>query len=127
MELERVRSSRRSGDKSVWIPKAICVASQYPFFDYYAKILDDLCSRLRCGMMAETFEAHLFNIVFKIPVPVRNREIVRYPTMHEHSPLDMCQPAIMELPYENHSFFERLFALISPDDMITAFTLMLFE
>ncbi len=42
-------------------------------------------------------------------------------------PLTMSQPAILELPYANNSFFELLLDKLKPDDIITIFTVMLLE
>jgi hypothetical protein len=39
----------------------------------------------------------------------------------------MSQPAILELPYANNSFFELLLDKLKPDDIITIFTVMLLE
>jgi DENN (AEX-3) domain len=35
--------------KAVWIGKAICLASRYPYFDYFQQILEDLYLRVKCG------------------------------------------------------------------------------
>jgi len=59
------------------VPKAFCIASKYAFFDYFRDILDDLVARLQ-GPMPNLLEAYLFNIVFQIPVPIRNQEVVNY-------------------------------------------------
>ena len=76
-------------------------------------------------------EAYLFNIVFQIPVPIRNQEVVNF-KLHKkdgfpQKPLTMSQPAILELPYANNSFFELLLDKLKPDDIITIFTVMLLE
>jgi len=39
----------------------------------------------------------------------------------------MSQPAILELPYANNSFFQLLLDKLKPDDIITIFTVMMLE
>lgn len=80
-------------------------------------------------MMSETqvlFEQHLFNIVFKIPAPVRtlNTKIL-YPLIN--GVLEIVQPSIEDLPFVNTSHFEKLFRYLPADDIINIFTHMLFE
>ena len=62
----------------MWIGKAICLASRYPYFDYFYSILDDLYYRVRCGQLS-LVEQHIFQIVFTIPVPNRDRKKIRFP------------------------------------------------
>jgi len=56
---------------TLWVPKAFCIVSKYAFYDYFKQILDDLVKRLQ-SPIPNLMEAYLFNIVFQIPVPVRN-------------------------------------------------------
>lgn len=41
--------------------------------------------------------------------------------------IKLQQPPINELPYVNYKFFNVLFQLLSPEDIISIFTLMLLE
>jgi hypothetical protein len=113
-------------NQEIWIPKALCIASAFPFYDYFKAILEDLYLGISCYKLSTVIEAHLFNIVFQIPAPIRNKEIVRYPRLTD-KPLKMSQPGILELPYMNLSFFQLMLANISPDDIVTIFTCLLFE
>jgi hypothetical protein len=45
------------------MPKAIAVASIYPYYDYFDKILTDLHARLTMPT-SSLLEQYLFNIVF---------------------------------------------------------------
>jgi len=76
------------GRKPIHIQKAIAVASMYPYYDMYAEILTDLFERFRFNrklntMQTSLFEQHVFNIVFRIPVPIRNKSLVRYPLLNQ--------------------------------------------
>ena len=112
---------------AVWIGKAICLASRYPFFDYFQQILEDLYLRVKPASEQKTLlEQHIFQIVLTIPVPNRDGKKIKYPLMNSDT-LDIFLPSIDELPYCDHSFFTMLLDYISPDHIIEIFTNMLFE
>lgn len=69
----------------------------------------------------------MFNIVFKIPAPIRNKQKVIYPLLQVESPLVISLPGIEELPYANPSHFELLLDLLPVEDIVNIFTHMLFE
>lgn len=76
------------GRKPIYIQKAIAVASMYPYYDIYFEILKDLFERFWFNwtlntMQTSLFEQHVFNIVFRIPVPIRNKSLVRYPLLNK--------------------------------------------
>lgn len=71
-------------------------------------------------------EQHIFQIVFTIPVPIRDRKKIRFPLL-DGDTLDIFLPSIDELPYCDHSFFTMLLEYVSPDNLIEIFTNMLFE
>jgi len=75
------------GRKPIYIQRAIAVASMYPYYDMYAEILRDLFERFQFSQSLKTtqtslFEQHVYNIVFRIPVPIRNKSLVRYPLLN---------------------------------------------
>jgi hypothetical protein len=71
------KAHKEETKRTLWVPKAFCIASKYAFYDYFKAILDDLVGRLQ-GPMPNLMEAYLFNIVFQIPVPIRNQEVVNF-------------------------------------------------
>jgi hypothetical protein len=73
-----LRKAHKEEKNTLWVPKAFCIASKYAFFDYFKAILEDLVGRLQTGKMLNLMEAYLFNIVFQIPVPIRNSEKVNF-------------------------------------------------
>lgn len=78
-------------------------------------------------------EQYVFNMVFKIPTPKRNKTKVIYPLMKYKTEwgivknLEIGLPSIEELPYVNPSHFEMLLEMINTSDIVTIFTHMLFE
>ena len=59
-----------SQQQYVWVPKAISVASMYPYYDMYAEILRDLFERFRFNrklntMQTSLFAQQVFNVVFQ--------------------------------------------------------------
>jgi len=57
----------------VWVPKAIVIASRYPYYDFFQQILEDFWQKFDCEKgLDNMIEAYLFNIVFQIPAPLRN-------------------------------------------------------
>jgi len=76
--------------------------------------------------MKTLLEQHIFQIVFTIPVPNRDRKKIIYP-LYDEKYLEIFLPSIDEMPYCDHSFFEMLLDNINPDQMIEVFTQMLFE
>ena len=83
--------------------------------------------RIKCGAEA-LLEQHIFQIVFTIPVPNRDRKKINYPILDdEEKYLEIFLPSIDEMPYCDHSFFVMLLDNINPDQMIEVFTHMLFE
>ena len=104
------------------MPKALCIASKYPFFDYFEHILADLYSRLTNKEgLKNTLEAHIYRIVFQIDTPPRDRTRTWYCGM----PISL--PAPDDLPYVCTSFFSILLKNMEVDTIIRVFTELLFE
>ena len=56
------------------MPKTLCIASQYPFFDYFEDILKDLYQRLNDPEgLKNTLEAYIYRIVFHIETPLKDK------------------------------------------------------
>lgn len=72
-------------------------------------------------------EQRIFQIVFTIPVPNRDRKKIYYPILLGSEFLEIYLPSIDELPYYDPSFFNLLLENINPDQIIEIFTHMLFE
>jgi hypothetical protein len=82
-------------------------------------------------------EQHVFNIVFKIPVPSRIKPKIKYPrwrpllatqTLDDLDFIKLQNPGMDELPFVNHSHFETLLEFMpNHEDIVRVFTHMLFE
>lgn len=59
-------------------------------------------------------EQRIFQIVFTIPVPNRDRKVIKYP-LQDDSYLEIYLPSIDELPYCDHSFFEMMLENLNSD------------
>ena len=89
-------------------------------------ILADLLKRVQASS-SSLIEQHLFNVVFKLPVPSRNKLTLKYPLLKRDQYLEIAMPNLEELPYANHSHFEMLMGSLSVHDIVEVFTHMLFE
>lgn len=63
----------------VWMPRAICISSKQPYFEFFQEILKDLLSKFHKKkdkeplLVTSILEQHVFNIVFQIPKPLQSR------------------------------------------------------
>lgn len=62
----------------IWIPKCLTIASCYGFYDYFQKLLEDLLSKQMKTSLPTFIESYIFQLVFQLPVPKRDRKSVRY-------------------------------------------------
>jgi len=49
----------------IYIPKALCIMSRYPFYDYFADILDDLYDATRHHVI-NVIEAYINKLVLEV-------------------------------------------------------------
>lgn len=111
----------------VYIPKALCLISRYPFYDYFSEILEDLYRASRHHVF-NVLESYINKLVLETPAPPRGLVQVRYNKFSkQHQTIELKQPPINKLPYVNNSFFNCLFKLIDLDDIVTIFTHLLVE
>ena len=112
----------KRGTPSIWVPKVLCLASKYPFFDYFEHILADLYNRLiNKEGLKNTLEAHMYRIVFQIETPPKDK------TKTWYYGIPISQPAPDDLPYVSTSFFSILLKHMEVDIIIRCFTELLFE
>lgn len=124
--IKKIQSDLNSNKEKVWVPKAIAVASMYAYYDFFHEILADLHKRISEDTES-LLEQHLFNIVFKIPAPIRNKQTIFYPLCNNRPPLEISLPSIEDLPFANQSHFELMLQFLSIEDIVNIFTHMLFE
>ena len=63
----------KEGEDKYYIPKAFCVISQYPFFNAFFNICNDLYDILINKKNIIPFEILLYNIINYIPSPINNK------------------------------------------------------
>lgn len=51
--------------KKIYIPKAICLLSRNPFYDYFIEILEDLYLASK-NRLANTIEAYISNLILTV-------------------------------------------------------------
>ncbi|CDW84381.1 UNKNOWN [Stylonychia lemnae] len=111
----QTRQSVPAKSHKIYIPKAICLLSRYPFYDYFSEILDDLYNASK-------------HHVIDCPAPPRGLARVKYEKYSKQGKfLELTQPPINELPFVNRSFFDILFKTLPPELIITIFTHILVE
>ena len=111
----------------MYIPKAICLLSRYPFFDYFSEIIDDLYTASKTHMI-NILEAYINKLVLECPAPPRGLvkvKIEKYSRPGKY--MELTQPPVNELPYVNRSFFDILFRNITVENIVTIFTHILVE
>ena len=76
--------SQASSASKIWVPKVLCLVSEYHFFDWMKEILQDFYDYFKLDKgMNNVIEAHAFNIVFRITVPQRDQKVVRYSLLNK--------------------------------------------
>ena len=106
---KQMRITKRSG-KRIYIPKALCLLSRYPFYYYFVEIILDLYAASK-NHMVNIIEAYVNKLVLECPSPPRG--LVKVLLERYSRPgtfMELTQPPINELPYVNRSFF---FTMIS--------------
>ena len=91
--------------KRIYIPKALCLLSRYPFYDYFLEIIEDLYAASR-NHMINILEAYVNKLVLECPSPPRGLvkvKLERY--LKPGQFMELTQPPINELPYVNRTFF----------------------
>jgi hypothetical protein len=58
-------NSTSNNSMKIYIPKAICLLSKYPFYDYFTDILEDLYSAQKTDL-TNTIEAYITNLVLQV-------------------------------------------------------------
>ena len=100
----------------------MCIASQYPYFDYFEAILQDLYTKLNeKDGLKNTIEAYIYRIVFHINTPREDKTVINY------NSIMISLPKLEELPYACQSFFNILFQNMDIETIIKTFTHLLFE
>jgi len=60
----------------IFIPKAICLLSRYPFYDYFTEIIEDLYAASK-NHMVNILEAYINKLVLECPAPPRGLAMVK--------------------------------------------------
>lgn len=78
-EYQMIIEKQAKEKRRVWVPKTLCIASQYPFFDYFEAILQDLYAMLNDkDGLKNTIEAYVYRIVFQIDTPPKDKTVMIY-------------------------------------------------
>lgn len=120
----RVSSSTQ---KRIFIPKALCLLSRYPFYDYFSEIIEDLYSATR-NYMVNVVEAYINKLVLECPAPPRGLVKVKLEKYSRPGKfMELSQPPINELPFVNTQFFDTLFRNLTVDNIVQIYTHLLVE
>jgi hypothetical protein len=109
------------------VPKALCLLSRHPFFDYFRDILEDLY-RSSKNHVVNVIEGYINKLVLECPAPPRGLakvKLKKYSKPKEY--FELTQPPINQLPYVNGSFFDCLFRNLNVDIIVQVFTHLLVE
>ena len=111
----------------IYIPKALCLLSRYPFYDYYSEIIEDLYMASK-NHMINILEAYVNKLVLECPAPPRGLAKVKLEKYSKPGRfMELTQPRINELPYVNRSFFDILFRNMTVENVVQIFTHLLVE
>ena len=107
------------------MPKVLCTFSHYLFYDKYVEIIEQLVKDMQSDEgLDNLFEARIFEIVFKVDVPIRKAVKYRNSTIKSHM-------TSTNLPYTSDYFFNILFnnknESVTTDTIIKIFTHLLCE
>lgn len=120
----RITNTTRS---RIYIPKALCLLSRYPFYDYFSEIIEDLYSASKTHMI-NIIEAYINKLVLECPSPPRGLVKVQLERFSRPGTyIELTQPPINELPYVNRTFFYILMCNMSLEQIIEIFTNLLLE
>ena len=109
----------------VWLPKVFCTFSHYLFYDKYVEIIEQLVKEMQSGEgLDNLFEARIFEIVFKVDVPIRKAVKYRNNIIKSHM-------TSTNLPYASGYFYNKLFnnknEAVTTETIIKIFTHLLCE
>ena len=79
----------------VYIPKAFVIISQYPFFNTFSKICQELLeNQFKNKLVQIPIEIQLYNIINFIPAPVNNKLNITFFPSNELSDISRCESDI---------------------------------
>jgi len=105
-------------NKRIFVPKALCLLSRHPFFDYFRDIIEDLY-RSSKNHVVNVIEGYINKLVLECPAPPRGLakvKLQKYSKPKEY--FELSQPPINQLPYVNASFFDCLFRNLNVDIIV---------
>lgn len=126
LRLNRQKSAMSGGkpsvlgplNKRIFVPKALCLLSRHPFFDYFRDIIEDLY-RSSKNHVVNVIEGYINKLVLECPAPPRGLakvKLQKYSKPKEY--FELSQPPINQLPYVNASFFDCLFRNLNVDIIV---------
>jgi pentatricopeptide repeat protein len=113
-----------SETRKVYVPKAICLVSQWPFIDQYREILKEIY-RLHLSTYDVPIERVICNLVEEVPVPDQGYTTVQYEIGREK--IYFSRPPPKHLPYASDKCFEMLFRSLRIPDVIQVWTAVMIE
>ncbi|CAG9324793.1 unnamed protein product [Blepharisma stoltei] len=108
----------------VYMPKAICLISHWPFIDQYKEILKEIY-RLTISTYELPIERVICNLIQEIPLPDQGITVVEYTIGNKT--LQFSRPPPKYLPYFPGSCLEYLFRSLSIDSIIDVWSCILSE
>ena len=113
-----------TASSKVYMPKAICLVSHWPFLDNYRSILKEIY-RLHLSAYEVPLERIICNLVQEVPLPDQGVTSVLYNIGREK--LEFSRPPPEYLPYVPYSCLEYLFRSLRVHDVISLWSCLMIE
>jgi len=114
----------QSETNKVYMPKAICLVSHWPFIEQYREILKEIY-RLTISIYETPIERIICNLMQEVPLPDQGITTVQYKIGNKI--LHFSRPPPKHLPYFPDSCLEYLFRSLSIDCILNIFSCLLVE
>lgn len=133
----------KDGGDKIWIPKAICLISTYPFYDFMSGILLDLFYTVfhdydhqkleqKQKFMVEQYVKHLVDGLppyakgLKIRYKIMSQYLIKE-KIFENDEILLQIPSDNELSFVNKRFFDRFFQILRAEEVVALYTALISE
>jgi pentatricopeptide repeat protein len=114
----------QSISKTIFMPKAICLVSHWPFITQLSTILQEIY-RLHLSNLEIPLERIICNLMTEIPLPDLGSTAVQYDIGSQR--IKFTRPPPKHLPYLPDESLEYLFRTLSIEDIVTVWSCIMIE
>ena len=114
----------QTNNNKIYMPKAICLVSHWPFIDQYREILKEIY-RLHLSMYEIPLERVICNLIQEVPLPDQGVTYVQYTIGRQK--LFFSRPPAKYLPFLPESCLEYLFRSLNIQDIVSVWSCVMVE